>query len=195
MRPEFAALLVLATAADAASQPQFKSIDVPAHIYDGGWEHFVGGGVAVFDCNGDSLPELFVAGGSNRSQLFKNTSQIEISFRIETPDQLSLIGVTGAYPLDVDGDGLMDLAILRVGEDVLLRGQKDCQFRPFDNIKFQTEDHWTTGFSATWEDDQSLPTLAFGTYVDRYDPEGPFESCGPTLLYRPNGGSYAPPSN
>ncbi|CUH46299.1 CRTAC1 family protein [Ruegeria atlantica] len=193
MRPEFAALLVLATAADAETQPRFKSIDVPVHIYDGGWEHFVGGGVAVFDCNGDTLPELFVAGGSNRSQLFKNTSHGEISFRIETPDQLALTGVTGAYPLDVDGDGIMDLAVLRVGKDVLLQGQSACQFRPFDGIDFQSDDHWTTGFSATWEDGQSLPTLAFGTYVDRFDPEGPFESCGPTPLYRPNGDSYSNP--
>ncbi len=195
MRPELAALLFLATAAEAGTQPQFKVIDVPAHIYDGGWEHFVGGGVAVFDCDGDTFPELFVAGGSNRSQLFKNTSQGEISFRIETPDPLFLTGVTGAYPLDINGDGMTDLAILRVGEDVLLQGQSDCQFRPFDNIEFQSEDHWTTGFSATWEEGQAMPTLAFGTYVDRFDPEGPFESCGPTLLYRPNGNSYGQPQH
>jgi len=195
MRPELSALLVLATAASAGTQPQFKSIDVPVHIYDGGWEHFVGGGVAVFDCNGDALPELFVAGGSNPSQLFKNTSQDEISFRVETPDPLSLTGVIGAYPLDINGDGLMDLAVLRVGEDVLLQGQSNCRFRPFESVGFQSEDHWTTGFSATWEDGQSLPTLAFGTYVDRFDPEGPFEACGPTLLYRPNGDNYGDPQH
>ncbi|MES0827368.1 CRTAC1 family protein [Ruegeria sp. SCP11] len=191
MRPEFAAFVAIATAANAETNiPAFENIDVPEHVYDGGWEHFVGGGVAVFDCNGDDLPELFVAGGSNPSQLFKNTSQEEISFQAQTTDQLSLTGVTGAYPLDVDSDGIMDLAILRVGADLLLQGQSDCQFSPFSKLGFRSDDHWTTGFSATWENDETLPTLAFGTYVDRFDPDGPFGTCGPTLLYRPDESEY-----
>ena len=44
------------------------------HSYTGDWEHFVGGGVAVFDCNGDALPELFAAGGENPARLFLNAS-------------------------------------------------------------------------------------------------------------------------
>ena len=39
-----------------------------------------------------------------------------------------LTGVTGAYPLDIDGDGITDLAVLRVGETELLRGLGDCRF-------------------------------------------------------------------
>ncbi|WP_299078011.1 CRTAC1 family protein [uncultured Ruegeria sp.] len=196
MRPKFAVFLTLATVANAETEiPRFERVDVPAHIYDGGWEHFVGGGVAVFDCDGDTLPELFVAGGSNQSQLFKNTSQEKLSFRAETPDQLSLTGVTGAYPLDVDSDGFMDLIVLRVGDDVLLRGAPNCEFAPFDALGFQSDDHWSTAFSATWEQGQNLPTLAFGTYVDRHDPDGPFETCGPTLLYRPSKDNYGQPQN
>ncbi len=191
MRPELAIFAAFATGAYAeATDPKFKSIDVPAHVYDGGWEHFVGGGVAVFDCNGDGLPELFVAGGDNQSQLFKNTSGDVISLQIATPQQLAVTGVTGAYPLDIDSDGQMDLAILRVGPDLLLQGQPNCQFAPFESIGFRSQDHWTTGFSATWEHGQNLPTLAFGTYVNRFNPDGPFEACGPTLLYRPEGSRY-----
>ncbi|WP_425083392.1 CRTAC1 family protein [Ruegeria profundi] len=195
MHRECALLLASATAV-AADQPvpSFQQIEVATHVYDGGWEHFVGGGVAVFDCNGDSLPDLFAAGGSNPSQLFRNTSGRDLSFRVDTPEALSLTGVIGAYPLDVDGDGFQDLAVLRVGEDLLLRGQPDCQFAPFADLSFQSDDHWTTGFSATWEDGETLPTLAFGTYVDRFDPEGPFETCGPTLLYRPEGSGYGAPT-
>ncbi|WP_170467727.1 CRTAC1 family protein [Ruegeria arenilitoris] len=194
MRPELAILVTFATVAHADTDiPRFKNIDVPKHVYDGEWEHFVGGGVAVFDCNGDSLQDFFVAGGSNLSQLFKNTSGEQVSFQAETPESLSLTGVTGAYPLDIDSDGIMDLAILRVGPDLLLQGQPDCQFSPFTELGFHAEDHWTTGFSATWESGQILPTLAFGTYVDRFDPEGPFETCGPTILYRPESGSYREP--
>ena len=33
-----------------------------------------------------------------------------------------LTEVTGAYPLDIDSDGHDDLAVLRRGENVLLRG-------------------------------------------------------------------------
>ncbi|NOE35664.1 MULTISPECIES: CRTAC1 family protein [unclassified Ruegeria] len=194
MRTSLAFLLTTATtvAADAPS-PQFFGVDVQPHIYDGGWEHFVGGGVAVFDCNGDDRPELFAAGGSNPAQFFVNVSEEDIQFRADTPSALSLTGVTGAYPLDVDGDGLLDLAVLRVGSDLLLRGGPDCAFDLFNSLNFTSEDHWTTGFSATWESGQALPTLAFGTYVDRNNPDGPFETCGPTLLYRPHDSSYGAP--
>ncbi|KIC47359.1 ASPIC/UnbV domain-containing protein [Ruegeria sp. ANG-S4] len=196
MRRELIFSLLCATAASAnAAPPVFERIEVAPHAYDGGWEHFVGGGVAVFDCDGDTLPELFVAGGSNPSTLFQNTSTESLSFREDTPAQLAQTGVTGAYPLDVDSDGRMDLVVLRVGQDLLLQGRPDCTFAPFESLGFQSEDHWTTGFSATWEDGQTLPTLAFGTYVDRSDPDGPFEACGPTVLYRPDGGRYTVPQH
>ncbi|MFC3119028.1 hypothetical protein ACFOHS_15730 [Jhaorihella thermophila] len=75
MRPE--AIMVAALLAGAAQAgPLFAPQPAPAHSYDGGWEHFVGGGVAVFDCNGDRLPELFVAGGSNPAQLLVNRSPV-----------------------------------------------------------------------------------------------------------------------
>ncbi|NOD93569.1 hypothetical protein GS636_12310 [Ruegeria sp. HKCCD4884] len=194
MRTSLAFLLITATnvSADVPS-PQFRGVDVPPQVYDGGWEHFVGGGVAVFDCNGDDRPELYAAGGSNPAQLFINLSETDVRFRADTPSALSLTGVTGAYPLDVDGDGQLDLAILRVGPDLLLRGGPDCAFAPFTTLNFHSDDHWTTGFSATWESGQALPTLAFGTYVDRSDPDGPFETCGPTVLYRPDGEVYGAP--
>jgi hypothetical protein len=57
---------------------------------------------------------------------------------------------------------------------------------------FDGGDRWTTAFSATWEVGQVLPTLAFGNYVNRDDPEGPFEACDANHLYRPDGPTYAP---
>ncbi|MEM1236909.1 MAG: CRTAC1 family protein [Pseudomonadota bacterium] len=173
--------------------PLFAPVEVEPHVYDGGWEHFVGGGVAVFDCNQDGLPELYAAGGSNAAQLYLNTSGAGVSFDEATPLDLALTGVTGAYPLDIDSDGFMDLAVMRVGADVLLRGVGECRFEPFDTLGFTSGDQWTTAFSATWEDGQTLPTLAFGTYVDRSNPDGPFEACDATMLYRPEGEAYGPP--
>lgn len=186
-------LLLASTAHADNMQPTFQPIEVAEHIYAGGWEHFVGGGVAVFDCDGDDLPELYAAGGSNPAQLFRNQSDDTLRFAPETPKPLSLAGVTGAYPLDIDSDGIMDLAILRVGEDVIMRGLGECAFAPFAELNFTSADQWTTAFSATWEGGEQLPTLAFGTYVDRADPDGPFEACDATQLYRPDGDTYAPP--
>ncbi len=193
MRPEVV-LIALLLAAPLHAQ-HFAPVEVPPHAYRGGWEHFVGGGVAVFDCDGDALPELYVAGGTDPATLLRNASTRGQAVRFEqaTPGALRLTGVTGAYPLDVDSDGLVDLAVLRVGENMLLRGLGSCAFAPFD-LGFTTRDAWTTAFSATWEKGQSLPTMAFGNYVDRGDPEGPFEACDTHDLYRPEAESYTAPT-
>ncbi|MEO1732081.1 MAG: CRTAC1 family protein [Pseudomonadota bacterium] len=188
------ALPYLLSATFGAAEPVFEPVAVPAHAYTGGWEHFVGGGVAVFDCDGDHRPELYVAGGEATAALFRNQDQSALAFDIETPKALSLTGVTGAYPLDIDGDSWLDLAVLRVGENLLMRGLPDCGFEPFDELGFASADRWTTAFSATWESDADLPTLAFGNYVDRTHPEGPFEACDDNALYRPMGDGYSAPS-
>lgn len=194
-RKTLAVLLAPGLALAEPERPRFAPVTIGPHVYDGGWEHFVGGGVAAFDCNGDLLPELYAAGGTNPATLYLNRSGDGVAFEAQTPASLAMTGVTGAYPVDIDSDGWLDLAILRVGADQLLRGGPDCSFAPFGpDLGFTSDDRWTTAFSATWEDGQSLPTLAFGTYVDRSDPDGPFEACDATLLYRPEGAGYGPPT-
>jgi len=96
--------------------------------------------------------------------------------------------------VDIDSDGWLDLVVLRVGENKLLRGGPDCRFSPFPaSLGFTSGDHWTTAFSATWEGRNSLPTLAFGNYVDRSNPKGPFRACDRNFLYRPKAGRYLAP--
>lgn len=191
------AVLLLSGAAPAGTlAPRFEPVAVPAHAYDGGWEHFVGGGVAVLDCDGDGLPDLVAAGGEGPTRLLRNRGAMR--FEAATPPALALGGVAGAYPLDLDGDGWLDLALLRVGENALLRGGPDCAFAPFAAGPFADPrlsggDRWTTAFSAAWEAGERLPTLAFGNYVDRADPEGPFEACDETLVFRPEGDGYGEP--
>lgn len=193
-------LLLLATAPIGAAplaltaQPDFAPRDIAPHVYDGGWEHFVGGGLAAFDCSGDGLPELFAAGGSNPAQLFLNETRPggDLTFTA-TDSALGLTGVIGAYPLDIDSDGVLDLSILRVGENALMRGLGDCTFAPFTDLGFTTDVRWTTAFSATWEADAPLPTLAFGNYVDRTAEDGPFGTCDANSLYRPDGDAYGAP--
>jgi len=173
------------------ADPRFERRALPVgHVYQGGWEHFVGGGVAAFDCDGDHYPELYAAGGTAPAKLFKNGANTDITFKIDTPKALALTGVTGAYPLDFDNDGQTDLAILRVGENKLMRGLGKCRF---EDANLSSSDRWTTSFSATWEDGKKHPTLVFGNYVDRSDPKGPFKTCDQHELYRPVGMPYAAP--
>ena len=129
----------------------------------------VGGGMAVFDCDQDHLPDVFIAGGEGQSALLRNQSLRggDIRFAKQTPQELALENVTGAYPFDLDGDGFLDLAVLRVGANMIFKGAADCQFTPFTGFKDEYVTGWTTSFSATWETGQSLPTMVFGNYVDR----------------------------
>ncbi|MDF0599408.1 CRTAC1 family protein [Psychromarinibacter sp. C21-152] len=175
-----------------AAAPAFERVAVPEHVYSGGWAHFVGGGLAVFDCNDDRLPDLFAAGGESPAALWVNRSAPggEIVFEPLDSETPAITDATGAYPLDIDSDGLLDLVVLRAGGNRVLRGLGDCTFAPTDAFALDPGDRWTTAFSATWEAGRSLPTLAFGNYVDRDDPDGPFRACDDNQLFRPEGARY-----
>ena len=139
------------------------------HRYDGDFEFFVGGGVAAFDCDDDGLPDLYFAGGSQNAALYRNDSQPggALHFAREPDAATDLAAVTGAYPLDVDSDGRTDLAVLRRGEDVILRGRGDCEFeRANEPLGIDGGTSWTVAFSAMWEGSNELPTMAFGDYLE-----------------------------
>ncbi|MCK0168579.1 CRTAC1 family protein [Jannaschia sp. S6380] len=175
--------LLLLLAAPATADPAFAPVTVPAHAYTGGWEHFVGGGLAAFDCDGDALPELVAAGGTAPMTLLRNRGDL----RLEVGEMPEITGATGVYALDLDGDGARDLIVLRVGPNATLKGDGACGFAPHDFGIPDGGDAWTTGFSATWDGEQDRPTVAFGNYVDRDDPDGPFEACDDNWIARPIG--------
>jgi hypothetical protein len=192
-------LIVLMSAlpnAVLAADPAFidRSDSLPVRpVYDGGWEHFVGGGVAIFDCNGDARLDLFVAGGEAPATLLVNVTEgADIAFRPAQIDPMK--GVMGAYPIDIDSDAVADLVVLRDGPNRFLKGVGDCTFTNMPTaLNLDQGTGWTTAFSATWEAGQGLPTLAFGNYVDKTDPKGPFGTCDMNWLLRPDGDSYASP--
>ncbi|HEY7590883.1 MAG TPA: CRTAC1 family protein [Candidatus Limnocylindrales bacterium] len=157
------------------------------HRYDGEFEYFVGGGVAVFDCDGDRRDDLYIAGGSRPAGVFRNTSAVggELRFERIASAATDLRAVVGAYPLDVDGDRITDLAVLRHGGNVLLRGLPQCGFeRSNEDWGFDGGEARTTAFSATWERGASWPTLAFGNYLDESS-DDPEHLCFDNVLVRP----------
>lgn len=191
-------ILIAFLAFPANADPLFidRASGLPApHVYDGGWKHFVGGGVAVLDCNADGRPDLFAAGGVNPAQLFVNVTEAPgAPIRFVAGVVAQITGVTGAYPLDIDADGWTDLAVLRVGPDRLLKGAPGCHFTDATAAwGLAPRDAWTTAFTATWESGRDRPTLVFGHYVDRADRDGPFEACDSHDLYRPEGRRYGKP--
>lgn len=160
------------------------------HSYDGDFLFFVGGGVAVFDCDDDGRPDVYLAGGANPAALFHNDSPVGGALQFSRlPDPATdLTGVTGAYPLDIDGDHHLDLAVLRVGENVLLRGRGECRFEQANEAwAFDGGAAWTVGFSAQWEGGADLPTLAFGNYLALDEGGQPTFTCEDSLLLRPDG--------
>ena len=180
---------------EALAPPRFVEEAAVAgieHAYDGEFTFFVGGGVAVFDCDDDGRPELYFAGGTNPAALYHNDSPAGGTLRFTPlPDPATdLADVTGAYPLDVDGDGRLDLAVLRFGENVMLRGLGGCRFERADEAwGIDGGAEWTASFSATWEGSAPLPTLAFGNYLAMASLQGSRDSCADNVLVRPDGAS------
>lgn len=162
------------------------------HSYDGDADFFVGGGIAAFDCDDDRRPELYIAGGSSPAALYRNESPNSGALRFTRVASAltDLTSVTGAYPLDVDSDGHVDLVVLRVGEEVVLRGLGDCAFeRANERLGIDGGSTATAAFSATWEGSNDLPTLAFGDYLT-----ADHEACEDSRLLRPTGDTYAAPT-
>jgi len=162
-------------------------------VYRGDWQYMVGGGVSTFDCNGDGLPEMVLSGGENPASLWVNHSTATLKFDKQTAG-VELTAVTGTYPIDIDSDGITDLVVLRVGENVVLRGLGQCQFeRANEKWGFDGGDAWSTSFAATWEKGATWPTIAIGNYIDRTQEAFPWGSCTPNWLHRPGATGFAPP--
>ncbi len=178
----------------AAPAPRFVEEATAAgltYTYDGDFPFTVGGGVAVFDCNADGRPDLYLAGGANPAGLYRNDSPTGGALRFTrlSDPATDLTNVMGAYPLDIDGDGTVDLMVLRGGENVLLHGLGQCRFeRANERWGLDGGNSFTTAFSATWEGTADLPTLAFGNYVADADPQDPNHLCADNELIRPDTG-------
>jgi hypothetical protein len=194
----FGAALALGCAGAAAAIAEENSPAIPSFVeetasagidsvYKGEWEYMVGGGAASFDCNDDGYPELLLAGGEQPAKFYRNASKAGGSLKFETETSgLELDAVSGAYPIDIDSDGIMDIVLLRVGENVVMRGQGGCRFaRANEAWGFPGGDSWWTSLAATWEKGADWPTIAVGSYIDRTEEISPWGSCTDNWLLRP----------
>jgi enediyne biosynthesis protein E4 len=185
---------------DAPAIPSFVEEGAAAGIssvYAGDWEYMVGGGVATFDCSGDGRADMLLAGGKASATFYRNNSAIggELKFSPEV-NGLELDAVLGAYPLDIDSDGAMDLVLLRTGENMVMRGLGDCKFeRANEAWGFDGGNEWSSAFAATWERGAAWPTLAVGNYLNRFEEDFPWGSCTDNWLHRPaaEGARFAAP--
>jgi len=96
------ALLAFAGHALAGEAPRFVEETESSgldSVYAGDWQYMVGGGAAVFDCNGDGFEDVFLAGGEKPASFFVNRSTRGGALSFERQQSgLELDAVTGAYP-------------------------------------------------------------------------------------------------
>ncbi|OEO27936.1 hypothetical protein VW23_007175 [Devosia insulae DS-56] len=202
----FAAALLLAglglvqpASAQTPAAPRFVDETAASGIttsYDGDWFYIVGGGVAAFDCNGDSYADIVLPGGESKAQLYVNTSKQGGSLTFAPAESgLELDSVGGLYPADVDSDGVTDLLVLRVGENLVMRGLGACKFeRANEAWGFDGGDAWTASAALTFERGSIWPTIAVGNYIDRNEDLSPWGSCTDNWLHRPGeAGKFAAP--
>ena len=170
-----------------------------SHQYTGPWEFFVGGGAASLDCNGDRMPDLFIAGGEGQAQMFVNRSlpSKELNFepvKIDVPRDL-MSNVLGAYPINLDNDDFTDIVVLRLGKNLILKGGPDCSFSVGNSAySFDGSNAWSTAFAAMWEKENKFPTLVFGNYIDRTAEGSPWGTCHDNRLLRPASGNNSLPN-
>ncbi|WP_337177201.1 CRTAC1 family protein [Paludisphaera sp.] len=226
MTRAWAALATLAAAAGIAGAQEIRLEDVAEragvhfrHHAGSRGRHdlpeIMGGGLALFDADGDGLPDLYACqggpiaadspGGDPPSRLYRNLGGLRFEDVTEAANAPGPSYAMGAAAGDYDGDGRVDLLVTGWRGQRLYRNLGGLRFEDVTEAAGLSSDRWTTG--AAWADldgDGDLD-LYVAAYLD-YDPEaapycaapdGRRDYCGPEdfeaqpdHLYRNDGGVF-----
>lgn len=149
--------------------------------------YYNGAGVGAGDFNNDGLPDLFFAASQHPNALYLNKGQMqfeEVSSRAGIPIDSSWS--TGVSVIDINGDGLLDIYICKVGNYKILRGKN--QLLVCDSLDKSGIPHYTDRAA-----DYGLDFSGFSTHAAflDYDADGDLDMF--LLNHSVNhDGNYAP---
>ena len=152
-------------------------------------EYFVGGGVAAVRLRRRRRPTSTSPAASEPAALYRNGARrrraaVRAAGRRRRPTSTA---VTGAYPLDVDGDGMTDLACCGVGENVAPARPRRLPVRARQRGAGRSTAA-TAGRRRSARPGRAtttLPTLAFGNYLELDATGEPTGDCADNELVRP----------
>ena len=159
-------------AASRGDAPRFvEEVGAIDHRYAGDFQFFVGGGVAAFDCDDDGRSELFFAGGSEPAALYHNDSERGR----RAPVHARAVGRHRPDRRHRRLPARHRQRRARPTSPCCASARTSCcagsatagSSAPTSRFGVDGGDTWTVAFSATWEDGNELPTLAFGDYLER----------------------------
>ncbi len=144
----------------------------------------MGSGVAVFDADGDGVPDLHLVQGRGPDELYRGLGDGRFAPGPALPE-FPAYGM-GTTAFDFDGDADPDLLRTGFGGAVLLRNDGDLRFEPAPGLP--PTDGWSASATACDIDGDGWLDLFVTRYMD-YDPGftchaagGAEDYCGPTQI-------------
>lgn len=192
--------LLLTFSSNTQAQTTFQDVATSIGINHYHQTDDMGGGVAIFDYNNDSFPDIFYTGGFQRAALYQNNqdgtfTDVTLAAGLGFTDSVAFIAVVTG---DIDNDGYRDiyLGTEREAPNYLLKNNGNGTFSDITNAAGVAGDSaWT--ITATFGDynKDGFLDLYIGNYVDTsdtaYDSLGNFlgftHVCHTNILFKNNG--------